>query len=257
MNYIKHLTAFFEKIATDELITPFHISLYMALFQLWNAQRFENPISIARTELMKLSKIGSTHTYYKCMNELHLLAYIIYVPSKSNLIASTISLCIFDTSDTQAVHQGSSKSDTSRAQAVHPYNKHNINIINNKTYRDQNSQNDIQILNSENMKTKKSKRKNAGPGSDKNMLRPSLNKVITFFMSEGSPEIEAKKFFNHFESNGWKVGGKSPMKNWQAAARNWILNSKNFIPPKDFPKHFPIPKPSNPNPNNKNYSEPL
>ncbi len=35
-------------------------------------------------------------------------------------------------------------------------------------------------------------------------------------MSERSPEIEAKKFFNHFESNGWKVGGKSPMKNWQA-----------------------------------------
>jgi hypothetical protein len=162
MNYIKHLTAFFEKIATDEHITPFHISLYMALFQLWNAQRFENPISIARAELMKLSKIGSTHTYYKCLNELHLLAYIIYMPSKSNLTASSISLCIFDTSPAHAVHQGSGKNDTSRAQAVHPYNKHNINIINDKTYREQNSQNVNQILNSENKKTKKSKRKKKG-----------------------------------------------------------------------------------------------
>ncbi len=89
------------------------------------------------------------------------------MPSKSNLIASKISLCIFDTSNTQALHQGSGKSDTSRAQAVHPYNKHNINIINNETSREQNSQNVNQILNSENKKTKKSKRKKTGPGAEK------------------------------------------------------------------------------------------
>lgn len=37
-------------------------------------------------------------------------------------------------------------------------------------------------------------------------------------------EREAEKWFDHFESNGWKVGGKAPMKNWQASIRNWARN---------------------------------
>ena len=262
MNYIRHLTAFFEKIAADERINPFHISLYMALFQLWNAQRFENPISIARAELMCLSRIGSTHTYYKCLNELSLWAYINYVPSKSNLIASTISLCIFDTSNAQAVHQVSSIIDTSATQAVHPYNKHNINIINNKVYREELSQNEIQNLIPENMKTENqkastvqnSKRKKVALKKENAFIRPNLDEVIAFFKSENHPELEARKFYNHFESNGWKVGGKTPMKNWNAAARNWMINSQRFITPQNFPKPQQKPKPE---PNNKNYSEPL
>jgi len=35
-------------------------------------------------------------------------------------------------------------------------------------------------------------------------------------------------FFNHFESNGWKVGGKAAMKNWKAAAKNWIARDEKF-----------------------------
>lgn len=38
------------------------------------------------------------------------------------------------------------------------------------------------------------------------------------------PKVEADKFYDHFESNGWKVGGKSAMKSWQAAMRNWRRN---------------------------------
>ena len=49
-----------------------------------------------------------------------------------------------------------------------------------------------------------------------------------YFAEKEAPSEEAEKFFNHYESNGWLVGGKSKMKNWQAAARNWLLNSKKF-----------------------------
>lgn len=34
-------------------------------------------------------------------------------------------------------------------------------------------------------------------------------------------QTTAKAFFNYYESNGWHVG-RSPMKNWNAAARNWM-----------------------------------
>ena len=57
MNYIKHLTGFFDKIVQDFDLNPTHISLYLALFQFWNLNRFQNPISITRDEVMRISKI--------------------------------------------------------------------------------------------------------------------------------------------------------------------------------------------------------
>ena len=40
-------------------------------------------------------------------------------------------------------------------------------------------------------------------------------------------KTEAQKFFNYYESNGWKVG-KNPRKNWKAAENNWITNSNTY-----------------------------
>lgn len=46
-----------------------------------------------------------------------------------------------------------------------------------------------------------------------------------------NPSQTASAFYDYFESNGWKVGGKAPMKDWQAAARNWCRNEKTFRQP--------------------------
>ncbi|WP_232726966.1 hypothetical protein [Flavobacterium sp. 1] len=81
MNYIKHLTGFFDRIIQDPNLNPTHISLYMALFQFWNVSRFKNPISITRDEVMHISKICSKATYHKCMRELNEKKYIKYMPS--------------------------------------------------------------------------------------------------------------------------------------------------------------------------------
>jgi hypothetical protein len=83
-------------------------------------------------------------------------------------------------------------------------------------------------------------------------ISPSLEEAILFFKEKNKTNLDAEKFFNHFESNGWLVGGKSKMKNWQAAARNWILNSEKFQTQRKQPS------PGNLNVNqNKNYSVPL
>ena len=55
----------------------------------------------------------------------------------------------------------------------------------------------------------------------------SLQDVILYF-EELKESNQAESFFDYFESNGWKVGGKAPMKNWKASARNWIRNSKKW-----------------------------
>lgn len=81
MNYIKHLTGFYEKVALDNALNPTHISLYIALFQFWNFNRFKNPVNISRDEVMRISKINSKATYHKCIKNLHSLGYIDYQPS--------------------------------------------------------------------------------------------------------------------------------------------------------------------------------
>ena len=79
--YIQQLTDFFVAINKDERIGTSHISLYMALFEFWNRNHFENPIAFTRKNLMDVSKISAISTYHKVIKDLHDLGYIIYVPS--------------------------------------------------------------------------------------------------------------------------------------------------------------------------------
>lgn len=95
MNYIKHLTGFFDRVAKDKLLNPTHVSLYMSLFQFWNCNRFRNPISISRDEIMRISKISSKATYHKCLKALHAQGYIRYEPSYNPFKGSHVFLFNF------------------------------------------------------------------------------------------------------------------------------------------------------------------
>ena len=99
MNYIFHLTGFYDKIQEDNRLNPTHISLYLALFQFWNLNRFRNPISISRNEMMKLSKISAFGTYHKCIKELQEFGYIEYIPSFNPYKGSLVNLFSFDHSE--------------------------------------------------------------------------------------------------------------------------------------------------------------
>ena len=242
MNYIRHLTAFYEMVSSDDRLFPSHISLYMALFQLWNLNHFKNPVSICRKDTLQLSKIGSYNTYHKCLHDLHSFGYIKYEPSHNQFIGSKVHLYSFDTStDTtsvQPLRQPQRKIDTTSVQALR-HSLNYINILNNKTESEEKAQTqNPKIENfspeknnkSDLSKNEKEKRKKVAPKKEKNFVPPSLDEALSFFLANQYPELEAKKFFFHFESNGWKVGGKSPMKNWQAAAHNWMLNVSKFEP---------------------------
>ncbi|MBF9222501.1 hypothetical protein [Hymenobacter ruricola] len=41
-------------------------------------------------------------------------------------------------------------------------------------------------------------------------------------------QTEAAAFCDHYESNGWRVSGKTPMANWRAAFRNWMRRRAQF-----------------------------
>ena len=69
----------------------------------------------------------------------------------------------------------------------------------------------------------KSKRKNFKP--------PTQEDLKSFFTKNGSSHETAESFFNYYEANGWHIG-RTKMKNWQAAARNWIKRNRTINQPK-------------------------
>jgi len=190
MNYIKHLNAVFREFYGDKKLNATHISLYMALFQFWNINRFPEEFYINRQEIMQLSKIGSKATYHRCLKQMHNWKYLRYKPSHNPYKGSKIKMLIFDTTSEQDVNEF----ETSNGQALVP----NTNI--NKQ---------IENIN----KTK---------------LPKNEIEVIDFFKRKKWPTIEASKFYNHYQGIGWKIGGKIKIEDWQATARNWILKSSEF-----------------------------
>jgi hypothetical protein len=378
MNYIKHLTGFFYKISNETSLNPTHISLYLALFQCWNVNRFKNPTGISREEIMKASKINSKATYHKCMKELQVLGYIEYKPTFNPHSSSNVSMVSFSDGqktnskfeqptrsineqlipatypkNEQAIEQVnvlkpnknkvssfnnatilenadfSKKQPTKpntepltysinepvqniacsmNEQAIEQVNEDNPNkteplkknttvkesiepiqnltlskneqvieqvneqvyIYNNKTYKNninniytksensnfENSNSDtlekMEKEKKEKICAKKEKPKELELIFDSEI--PTLEMATEYFIFQNSSELEANKFFNYYSSIGWLIGGKTKMKDWKAAARNWIMNQNKFkVNSPTQPLH-----PQNLNTvTNKNYAEPL
>lgn len=55
--------------------------------------------------------------------------------------------------------------------------------------------------------------------------KPELSEISQYCLDR-SNKVDPEKFFNHYESNGWKVG-KNKMKDWKAAVRTWEKTSFN------------------------------
>lgn len=53
--------------------------------------------------------------------------------------------------------------------------------------------------------------------------RPTLEILLLHGSKIGLPDAEVHKFWNHYESNGWKVG-KNPMKSYVHSMSNWKIN---------------------------------
>lgn len=51
-------------------------------------------------------------------------------------------------------------------------------------------------------------------------LRPTLSQWSDYAKEIGWNGKDVQSAFDYYESNGWKVGGRAAVKNWQAAARN-------------------------------------
>lgn len=261
VNYIKHLTDAIHKISDDNRLSPSHFSMYLVLFHQWNKNRFKNSFLIIRSDIMTSSKVKSKSTYHRCIRDLQNYGYIQYFPSKNASTGSKIIITTFDDEKgCKSVKKHSPKNELPTGHTdpinghhtfenpknglpmewhspknglpIEPFNKH----INNKKH--------INLYISQNEFCEPTKdEKNGNNFSLKNssnrcvFIPPILKEIQEYFQEKNKPEIEAEKFFNYFEAKGWKIGDRSPMKNWRAAANNWIINYEKYNPP-NHKSHF-------------------
>lgn len=68
-------------------------------------------------------------------------------------------------------------------------------------------------------------------------VAPSHDQILDYMTTycfekslNANPVVEAEKFFNYYTANGWRVG-RNKMRDYKAAARNWLSNAKEYSRP--------------------------
>jgi hypothetical protein len=194
------------------------------------------------------------------MKDLHNWTYIKYIPSYNPQKGSQVYLYSFDNSNNNSndnsnnngsdisLNKGSDKaakkgSDKAGEKPVIPsinslnkLNKQN-NINENEPVRKKINPKSSLVITKLFTNEPVQKRKKVAPKKEKSLSfqvqssggkQPTIQELKSYFAAQQWTELEAEKFFNYYQSNGWLVGGKTPMRNWKAAAANWILNAENF-----------------------------
>ena len=64
-------------------------------------------------------------------------------------------------------------------------------------------------------------------------VKPTFEECMAYAQEKGY-QWNIERFFNYYESNGWRVG-QNPMKNWKAAMRTWNTKEPQYSQPNLFP----------------------
>ncbi len=195
MNYIHHLNGIFADFYADDRLHGSHISLYLAIFYYWNLHHFAEGYFANRTELMQMAKIGSRSTYHRLIRELSDWGYIEYLPSRNPKNHSTIRVSHICTDSNGIMVRTRFIFDTYCPKTV-PLTLYKKQIKQNK-------------------------------GS---VLRQPKDKkeCFEYFKKKKYPIAEGKKFYNHYQGIGWKIGGKIPIVDWKSTAENWMLKGNEL-----------------------------
>ncbi|MGE7775982.1 hypothetical protein ACQKLP_14735 [Chitinophaga sp. NPDC101104] len=242
-NYIRHLNAFFRLVRQDERLRANHISLYLALFQIWNQHRFQNPFPVIRAEVLRLCRIGSKNTYIHCLRELQDFGFIVYRPAERKGAASQIVmlLLVFDNrgnTGAQLSLFGDTESSCTNSDPDPDPDRQNLtgscpkidtrvgSFLGPLYKQVNNDKNEWEKTPAPRKKIEGKIRETVmvGPAPTDAPRAPGLEAVMTFFRDAGYPDAEGQKFFHHYQANGWRQAGKTPIRDWRAAGRKWMLN---------------------------------
>lgn len=242
-NYIRHLNAFFSLVRSDKRLTSSHVSLYMALFQYWNFNRFQNPFPIYRHNLMGLSKIGSKATYHKCIRELHSAQYIVYHPAATKFQPVKISIVRMGEEEelsrfkqldlfNKEVEKPGTNMRTASVPDLHPpsigKDTGTVPDLGHSLKQTGKTKNGVQHTPTTNFqKNWRLNSQTIGLAGGANSVRtPLMSEVVEFFNQHNQGPNEAQRFFYYNQGKSWMLTDKLPVTDWKAIAKKWMLNPR-------------------------------
>ena len=228
MNYIKHLTGFFNKINNENTINPTHISLYLSLFQCWNVNRFKNPTGISREEIMKASKINSKATYHKCMKELEALGFMEYMPTYNPHSCSNVIMVNFS---------GELKNRPKFEPLTSSKNKPVQNLTHSKSEQIVEQVNNVNSLKNNNLKSNKNTNKNIKPVQKTTRLKneqhiEQVDEQVYIDNNKTYTNIINKDIYGNSEISNAKNSNTTPVENQEdkSCAKKEEANNNGITP---------------------------
>lgn len=124
------------------------------------------------------------------------------------------------------INTGSETASTQRSRA---FRKRQALQCNTSATQLQQTRNvEIDIEKEIEIEREKKDKKEAPP---RRFTKPTLSEIEDF-INENNYIVNATKFFDYYESNGWKVGRNS-MKDWKAAVRSWEAKEQERLREKE------------------------
>ena len=62
--------------------------------------------------------------------------------------------------------------------------------------------------------------------------RPESVEAVRTYCQERNNGVDPEAFWDYYEANGWKQGGKAPIKDWKACVRTWERKNGRGTRPK-------------------------
>lgn len=215
MNYIELINQFW-RIRRYKPLTAYEADLYYYLMQECNSRKWLNPFNLS-TNLICAELGIARKTLSDLRNRLKQKGLIDFVEGQKNKSSAVYKLIYVTESNIQGNEPGNIQGNINgniQGNHLNTKHKHKLNTIPPNP-----QQGEIGFP------PEKPKR---GRKPKVEFIPPVLDEVYPYFQSAGLSDwkLQAEKFHNHWDSQGWMKGTGAKIVNWDSLANNWILTEK-------------------------------
>jgi hypothetical protein len=210
-------------------IKPTHCALYFFVIEHCNRLGWKEKFGFPTTMAMEAIGIKSYNTFINTLKDLVDFGFIVLIEkSRNQYSANILALSNFNKASNEALDKALIKHCTKQSEStVQSIDSIDIPIYNYTNIQDTNMEGTF-LKNEQpelfELQTEETFQKKVAPKT--RFSKPTIQEIQEY-CQERNNQVDANKFFDHYESNGWMIGGKSKMKDWKAAIRNWERNSFN------------------------------
>lgn len=215
MGYIDELNSFQRWILTEPTITTSEIALWYALMHYNNTTGWKEEFNVA-INVLEVSTKMTSKTILKARNRLKQLGRIDFYSRTGRQSAVYRIIPFVGNNSQQMVQQTVQQIESLLVQQPVQQSVYIPRIEETRLL----STNTNVLVEGESPPAKEKKK-----ATRKVFVKPTPLEIQSY-VDEQNLQIDAERFYDYYEGNGWKIG-RNPMKDWKATARNWSRRNED------------------------------